>query len=144
MKAALNIITSSLCLILIALSLRACSAPPPRRPDTEPECAEDEEDPRAEVLAELHALRDEMQLNHAEVVFLTMDLDDPSLNHMDPVIIPHLIKPLAPDTRTPSFCLDWEIGQKWLNPLEHEPSELISGSGRPLNFYLTDNLIMDK
>ena len=104
MKAALHIITSSLCLILIALSLRACSAPPPRRPDTEPEYAEDEEDPRAEVLAELHALRDEIQLNHAEVVFLTMDLDDPSsLNHMNPVIIPHLIQPLSPDTRTPSF-----------------------------------------
>lgn len=144
MTAALKIITASLCLILLSLALRAC-APPPRRPDSEPEYAADEEDPRAEILAELHALRDEMQLNHAEVVFLTMDLDDPSsLDHVDPAIIPYLIKPLAPDTRTPSFCLDWEIRQKWLDPLEHEPSELISGSGRPLNFYLTDNLIMDK
>ena len=145
MTAALKIITASLCLILISLSLRACAPPPdPRRSREFEQKSDEESDPRQEILHELHALRDEMQLNHADIIFTTIDIEESLLHDMDPLIVPHFLKTLAPNARTPSLRQNWEIGYKWLDPPEHETCELISGSGRPRELHLTNNLIMDK
>lgn len=145
MTAALKIITASLCLILISLSLRACAPPPdPRRFREFEQKSDEESDPRAEILHELVMLRDEMQLNHADIIFTTMDIEEGLLHDMDPVVIPHFLKALAPDTRAPSLSQNWEIGYKWLDPSEHETCELISGSGRPRELHLTNNLIVNK
>jgi len=144
--AALRIITASLLLILISLSLRACSGPPPDpRRHREPESESEEEDPRAALMRELHELRAQTQQNHAQVIFMRLDLSARSTLHdMSAVDITQLIKPFAPEPTTPRFSLNGEIRHIRLYPLEHEPRELISGGGRFRLFNLTDDLIMNE
>jgi len=144
--AALRVITASLLLILISLSLRACSAPPPDpRRFREPESESEEEDPRAALMRELHELRTQTQLNHAQVIFLKIDLGTKLLlDDMSTIDIAQLIEPFTPDPATPRFSLNGEVGHIGPYPLQHDPCELIS-SGRCFRlFNLTDDLIMDE
>jgi len=144
--AALRVITASLLLILISLSLRACSGPPPDpRRYREPESESEEEDPRAALMRELHELKRQTQLNHAQVIFMRLDLSTRSALHdMSAVDIAQLIKPFAPDPATPRLSLDGEIRHIGPYPLQHEPRELISGGGCFRLFNLTDDLIMNE
>ena len=145
--AALRVITASLLLILISLSLRACSAPPPDpRRFREPESESEEEDPRAALMRELHELRTQTQLNHAQVIFMKIDLSArrSALHDMSAVDITQFIQPFTPDPATPRFSLDGEIRHIGPYPLEHEPRELISGGGCFRLFNLTDDLIMNE
>lgn len=144
--AALRVITASLLLILISLSLRACSAPPPDpRRFREPESESEEEDPRAALMRELHELRTQTQLNHAQVIFMKIDLGTKLLLHdMSAVDIAQLIEPFAPDPATPRLSLDGEIRHIGPYPLQHEAGELVSGGRRFRLFNLTDDLIMNE
>lgn len=144
--AALRVITASLLLILISLSLRACSAPPPDpRRFREPESESEEEDPRAALMRELHELRTQTQLNHAQVIFMKIDLGTKLLlNDMIPNDITELIKPFAPNPTTPRLGLNGVIRNIRLYPLQHEPRELISGGRCFRLFNLTDDLIMNE
>lgn len=142
--AALRVITASLLLILISLSLRACSGPPPD-PRRFRESESEEEDPRAALMRELHELRAQTQLNHAQVIFMRLDLSARSALHdVSAVSVPQLIQPFTPDPTAPSFSLNREIRHIGLYPLQHEPRELISGGRRFRLFNLTDDLIMNE
>lgn len=143
---ALRIITASLLLILISLSLRAC-APPPRLPDSEPEYEEEdeEEDPRAALMRELHEIRTQTQLNHAQILFMRLDVESHALlDDVRPLSVAHLIQPLPPRPATPSLGLDREIRHIGLYPFKHEPRELISSRSRFRLFNLTDDLIVNE
>ena len=144
--AALRVITASLLLILISLSLRACSAPPPDpRRFREPESESEEEDPRAALMRELLELRTQTQQNHAQVIFMRLDIGAKSLLHdVSAGDITELIKPFAPDSTTPRLRLNGEIRHIGPYTLEHEPREFISGGGRFRLFNLTDDLIMNE
>ena len=145
--AALRVITASLLLILISLSLRACSAPPPDpRRFREPESESEEEDPRAALMRELHELKTQTQQNHAQVIFMRLDLSArrSALHDMSAVSAPQLIQPFTPNPTTPRFSLDGETRHIGPYPLQHEPRELISGGRRFRLFNLTDDLIMNE
>lgn len=145
--AALRVITASLLLILISLSLRACSGPPPDpRRFREPESESEDEDPRAALMREILELRTQTQLNHAQVIFMRLDLSArrSALHDMSAVSVPPLIQPFTPDSTTPRFRLNREIRHIGPYPLEHEPRELVSGGRRFRLFNLTDDLIMNE